>query len=58
VTLYPIHIFFPELGSGILLAQARACDMRNGPQRLLATDLLRHCVLIYDGIAGRVTPFN
>ncbi len=36
VTFHPIHVFFPELGAGVLLPQARACNMRAA--RVVARD--------------------
>lgn len=57
-TLHPIQIFLPDLNAGQLLPQAMACDMPGGPPLLFGTDLLRHFVMIYDGIAGRVTLIN
>lgn len=58
-TYHAIHLFFPDLGAGQLLPQAMACDLAGSPYKvLLGTDLLRHCVLVYDGLAGRVVLLN
>lgn len=54
--LFPIHVYFPALGGGLLLPQAMSCDVKaHGIGVLVGRDLLRHFVIVYDGHMGRVT---
>ena len=58
--LYAVSLFFPQLNAGIVIPQAMDCDLTGmgGLGVLLGCDLLKHFVMIYDGIAGRVTLIN
>lgn len=59
VELFPVQIDFPALQAGILIPQAMSCDLSGQTiDALVGCDLLKHFVMIYDGIAGRVTLIN